>query len=304
MDPLSQVFSFLNVRASRCTRFEASGNWSYRFPEKPALKFGAVVRGACWIDFGAGPRHQLAPGDSFLISHGPSYVLANDESAFAEDGIAMFDWLNSSVARHQGDDTIIVAGSFTYDMSDADLLFDALPAFLLIPAQHPSAAIIRTTLHIITEELGSERIGAAMLADRLIDVLLVQVLRAALDQDGDEDFGWIGALTDNRIGKAIRAIHNDVAHPWSLEQLSKLVAMSRSAFSKRFRALAGHAPLEYVLCWRMRVARAKLREGISVAKIADDIGYSSESAFRHAFKRMYGNSPRKYWRETENSPLR
>jgi AraC-like DNA-binding protein len=297
MDPLSQVFSFLNLRASRCTRFEASGHWSYRFPAKPALKFGAVLRGACWIEFGTGERHDLVAGDSFLIADGPSYVLANDESQIPADGIAMFDWKHSDIARHQGDDTVLVAGSFTFDVSDADLLLEALPAFLLIPAQHPSASIIRSTLHIITQELGSMQIGATMLAERLVDILLVQVLRAALSQDGNKDFGWIGALTDPRMSKTIQTMHGDIAHPWSIEELCGLVAMSRSAFSKRFKALVGHAPLNYLVRWRMRVARNMLRQGTSVAVAAQNVGYASESAFRHSFKRLYGHAPRRYWQE-------
>lgn len=297
MDPLSQVFSLLNLRASRCTRFEASGNWSYRFPAKPALKFGALLRGACWIDFGSGQRHQLVAGDSFLIADGPGYVLANDEAAFPEDGIAMFDWDHSDVARHGGDDTIVIAGSFTFELSDADFLLDALPRFLLIPARHPAASIIRSTLHIITEEMGSTRIGAALLAERLVEILLVQVLRAALDQDRGQgqDFGWIAALTDPRIGKTIHLMHGDIAHSWCLEELCGLVAMSRSAFSKRFKALVGQAPLDYLLHWRMRVARNKLRQGMPVAMIATDVGYASESAFRHAFKRLHGHAPGRYW---------
>lgn len=221
-------------------------------------------------------------------------MLANDASLQPADGIAMFDWEHSDVARHQGTDTILVAGSFAFDMSDADLLLEALPRFLLIPPQHPSAAIIRATLHIITEELGSTQIGASMLADRLVDVLLVQVLRAALDQDGHQDFGWIGALTDPRIGKAIHLMHGDVAHPWPLEQLCASAAMSRSAFSKRFKALVGHAPLDYLLRWRMRVAGNLLRHGAPVARVAMDVGYASESAFRHAFKRRYGHAPGRY----------
>jgi AraC-like DNA-binding protein len=295
MDPLSQVFSLLNVRAARCTRFEASGNWSYRFPAKPALKFGAILKGECWMDFGEGPRHRLSAGDSFLLANAPSYVLANDEDAFPEDGLAMFDWAHSDVARHEGDDTVIVAGSFGFDTSDAELLLDALPRFLLIPGQHPSAAVIRTTLQIITPEIMGPQIGAAILTDRLVDVLLVLVLRAALDQDRDKDFGWIGALTEPRIGKAIGLMHHNIAHPWTLEMLCSAVAMSRSAFTKRFRSLVGRAPLDYLLHWRMRIARDLLRQGSSVAAAAHHVGYASESAFRNAFKRLYGHAPKRYW---------
>ncbi|WP_036026246.1 AraC family transcriptional regulator [Paraburkholderia dilworthii] len=299
MDALSQVFSLLNVRAGRCTRFEASGNWSYRFPAKPALKFGAIIRGECWMDFGDGSRHPLAAGDSFLLANAPSYVLANDERAFPEDGIAMFNWEQSDVAHHEGDDTILVAGSFSFETSDAELLLDSLPRFLLIPGQHPCASVIRSTLQIISTEIRGTQIGATIVTNRLVDVLLVQVLRAALDQDQGKDFGWISALTDSRIGKAIGLMHGNATHPWTLEMLSSAVAMSRSAFSKRFKSLVGLTPLDYLLRWRMRIARDLLRRGSMVAAVASQVGYSSESAFRHAFKRLYGHAPKRYWKEVE-----
>jgi AraC-like DNA-binding protein len=297
MDPLSQVLSLLNVRAARCTRFEASGRWSYRFPAK-ALKFGAVLRGECWMDFGDGNRHHLAAGDSFLLARAPAYVLANDEDAFTEDGIAVFDWEHSDLARHLGDDTILIAGSFDVDGADAALLLDALPTFLPVPGRHRSAAVIRATLQILAAEIAGTQIGAAVLRDRLVDVLLVQVLRAALEQDGGRDFGWLGALTDARIGKALSLMHGDPACPWTLERLCAAVAMSRSAFTRRFRSLVGMAPLDYLLRWRMRLARDGLRRGEGVAAVAARVGYASESAFRAAFRRVYGQGPGRYRQAT------
>ncbi|OPY96869.1 AraC family transcriptional regulator [Bradyrhizobium sacchari] len=295
-DPLSQVFSLLNVRAARCTRFEAGGNWSYRFPAKPALKFGAVIRGGCWIDFGGEAHHRLVAGDCFLLANAPAYVLANDGRLLPEDGIASFDWAQSDVARHAGSDTVLLAGSFGFEASDAGLLLDALPRFLLIPSRSPSAPIIHSTLGILDLEIRGTGIGAAVLTDRLADVLLIQVLRAALDQNAGEGLGWINALVDARIGKAIRLMHEDAAHPWTLDALSGAIAMSRSAFSKRFKSLVGLAPLDYLLRWRMRIARDLLRRGASVAATAAQLGYSSESAFGHAFKRVYGHAPKRYWR--------
>ncbi|WP_245330455.1 AraC family transcriptional regulator [Bradyrhizobium sp. AS23.2] len=297
LDPLSQVFALLDVRAARCTRFEASGNWSYRFPAKPALKFGAVIRGDCWIDFSDEAHHRLATGDCFLLANAPAYVLANDEGLVPEDGITTFDWTRSDVARHGGNDTVLLAGSFAFDASDAALLLDALPRFLLIPSRSPSASVIHSTLQILDLEIRGTQIGAAVLTDRLADVLLVQVLRAALDQSAGEGFGWISALVDTRIGKAIRLMHNDVARPWTLEALANAVAMSRSAFSRRFKSLVGLPPLDYLLRWRMRLACDQLRRGATISATASQVGYSSESAFGHAFKRVYGHAPKRYWRE-------
>lgn len=298
MDPLSEVFSQLNVRGARCTRFEASGQWSFRFPPKPALKFGAVMRGDCWIDFSDGHRHTLAAGDCFLLANAPSYILANHDLP-PEDGIAAFDWGQTDVARLGGDDTVLIAGAFSFEASDAELLLGSLPRFLLIPSVNTSATLVRSTLQILDVEIKGTQIGADILTDRLVDVLLVQVLRAALDQNKSEDYGWIGALTDPRIGMAIRMMHDDAAYPWSLDKLASAVAMSRSAFSKRFKSLVRLAPLDYLLRWRMRLARGLLRRGETVAAVALQIGYSSESAFGHAFKRVYGVAPRQYWRTIE-----
>jgi AraC-like DNA-binding protein len=299
MDPLSEVFSLINIRGARCTRFEASGRWSYRFPAKPAVKFGAVLAGDCWIDFGEGQRHQLAAGDCFLLANASSYVLANDDHILSEDGLAAFDWAQSDIARHEGNDTVLIAGTFSFEESDADLLLDSLPTFLLIPSRNASATVVRSTLAILDIEIKGTQIGAAVLTDRLVDILLVQVLRAALIQDDGDNLGWISALADPRIGRAIGLMHGNAAYPWSLETLAGSVAMSRSAFSKRFKSLVGLAPLDYLLRWRMRLARNALRRGSTVATVASKVGYSSESAFGHAFKRIYGIAPRRYWRTVE-----
>lgn len=299
MDPLSEVFSLINIRGARCTRFEASGQWSYRFPAKPAVKFGAVLAGDCWIDFGEGQRHQLAAGDCFLLANAPSYVLANDDHVLSDDGMSAFDWAQSDVARHEGNDTVLIAGTFSFEESDADLLLDSLPTFLLIPSRNASATVVRSTLAILDIEIKGTQIGAAVLTDRLVDILLVQVLRAALIQDDGDNLGWISALADPRIGRAIGLMHGNAAYPWSLETLAGSVAMSRSAFSKRFKSLVGLAPLDYLLRWRMRLARNALRRGSTVATVASEVGYSSESAFGHAFKRIYGIAPRRYWRTVE-----
>lgn len=299
MDPLSEVFSLINIRGARCTRFEASGRWSYRFPAKPAVKFGAVLAGDCWIDFGEGQRHQLAAGDCFLLANASSYVLANDDHILSEDGLAAFDWAQSDIARHEGNDTVLIAGTFSFEESDADLPLDSLPTFLLIPSSNASATVVRSTLAILDIEIKGTQIGAAVLTDRLVDILLVQVLRAALIQDDGDNLGWISALADPRIGRAIGLMHGNAAYPWSLETLAGSVAMSRSAFSKRFKSLVGLAPLDYLLRWRMRLARNALRRGSTVATVASEVGYSSESAFGHAFKRIYGIAPRRYWRTVE-----
>ncbi|WP_255556896.1 cupin domain-containing protein [Sodalis sp. dw_96] len=149
-----------------------------------------------------------------LPSNAPTYVLANDEHTTPEDGVAAFDWSQSDVARHEGDDTVLLAGSFSFEESDAALLLDSLPRFLLISAHIPSASVIRSTLEILDLEIRGTQIGAAVLTDRLADILLVQVLRSALDQVNGDNCGWISALADARMGKAIGMMHGNAAYPW------------------------------------------------------------------------------------------
>jgi transcriptional regulator GlxA family with amidase domain len=141
--------------------------------------------------------------------------------------------------------------------------------------------------------------GASLVTRRLADVLLVQALRAYFAIHGDDSAGWIGALTDPRIGAALNLMHGDVAHPWTIEELARAVGMSRSGFALRFKNLVGIPPLDYLLRWRMQLARDCLRRKATVASIAARLGYTSESAFGNAFKRIYGRAPKRYWSATE-----
>lgn len=292
MDALNDLFSGLSLRSARCTRFEASGSWSYRFPPKPAFKFGTVLRGECWMAFGGNRALHLHAGDAFVLADAPAYVLANNAELPPADGLASFDWAHSDIARYAGDDTVLFAGSFDFDTPEARLMLDSLPPFLRIPAGNPSTAVIHAGLRLVETELGSARLGASLLTKRLVDILMVQVLRAVLDQESGKGMGWIGALTDPRIGASLSLMHSDIAHGWTLDTLASAAAMSRSAFCRRFRTLVGQAPLDYLQHRRMAVARGLLRQGHSVAATAEDVGYASESAFRHAFKRLYGHGPK------------
>lgn len=120
-----------------------------------------------------------------------------------------------------------------------------------------------------------------------------------LDGNPSDDLGWVAALADAKIGMAIRLMHQDVAFPWTVDRLAYLVAMSRSGFSKRFKSLVRRAPLDYLLHWRMRLARDYLRKHETVSIIAAKLGYASESAFGNAFKHVFGHAPKRYWKHLD-----
>lgn len=304
-DALTDILSLLDVRSARCTRFEAGGRWAFRFPAKPALKFAAVLQGECWIVLpGEGP-HRLTAGDTFLLAEAPEYVLANDPDMTPEDGIASFDWEHSDLAHHGGSETALLAGSFVFEALHVRLLLDALPSFMLIPAQDPAALALRDLLAILDREIRTERMGTSLVTRRLAEVLLVQVLRAYAAGPGSAGSGWIGAAADPHIGAALDLMHGDVARRWTVDTLARAVGMSRSAFAAGFARKVGSPPLDYLLRWRMQVGREALRRGETVAAVAARVGYASESAFGNAFKRIHGTAPKRYWSSgdaSERSP--
>lgn len=125
--------------------------------------------------------------------------------------------------------------------------------------------------------------------------MLVQALRAYVSEYGDGSAGWIGALSDPQIGKALTLMHGDVAHGWTVGELASAIATSRSAFALRFKAMVGAAPFEYLRRWRMQLAKDALRrKACSVAALAAKLGYSSESAFGNAYKHTFGRSPKRH----------
>ena len=290
------MFSLLEIRTARCKRLEAAGAWALRFPAKPALKFAAVLRGECWI---ALPRQEpvaLRQGDTFLLANAPPYDLASKPGRTPEDGFAAFNGGRSTVARLGGDNTILISGEFVFEAGNAQVLLDALPTFVHIPAGAPAAAVLRDTLLLLDTEILGDQMGRSLMMRRLADIALVQVLRAHVAEHRAGSARWIGALTDHRIGTALSCIHQRPGHRWTVGELATVAGMSRSGFAQRFRELVGSPPLEYLLRWRMERARDALRRhDTSLRQIAFDAGYASESAFGYAFKRVFGCGPRQYW---------
>lgn len=292
-DPLGDVFSLVEVENLRCTRLEADGRWALHFPAKPLLKFVAVVRGECWVILAGQEPRPVRAGDVFLLIDPPGYVVASEIDASPIDGSPLFH--DSDVARLGGDATILLGGGFTAAADDAGLLLDVLPDFLLIPAADPAAEMLRATVAMMDGELRRSEMGADVVVQRLADILVMQALRAhAATQDGD-DLGWVGALGDRHIGLALRLIHRDPGRDWTVASLAAESGLSRSGFALRFKQKVKRSPLEYLRWWRMQRARILLKRGdIQVAGIAERLGYESESAFRTAFRRTFGRSPKRY----------
>lgn len=303
MDPLSDVFSLLKVESVLSARLEAVGSWAMRFPGYRHIKFGGVIDGSFWLwATGAAEPVKLEAGDFYLLTDGLPYCTASDPGIETVDGPDVF-------ATHRGPDGIVrygdgeerviaTGGRFTFDNDMSDILLKLLPPRLHIRAGSPSAKPLRAALDLLGFETEIIRPGTGVMATSLANIVLVQILRAYLASD-QHPAGWLGALADTKIGSALRMMHGDVARRWKVEDMASGVGMSRTIFTERFKTLTGLPPLEYLIRWRMVVARNALRNGDkSLSSIAASIGYGSDSAFSSAFKRAFGRSPSSYRTES------
>jgi AraC-like DNA-binding protein len=288
-DPLSDVFTILKLRSARCTRLEAGGDWAVTFPSQARMKFVAVLRGDCWITLPDCPPQRLGTGDTFLLTQSP-YTMASGPGVTPIHGMDLYGG-GQDLARLGGNETAMLGGGFVFDSGNARMMIDALPRFMLIAADKPGAPMLHHTLAMLDLELAQSGMGAMLMAQRLAEILLIQALRAYVSEHGASAAGWIGALCDAQIGQALKLMHNNVAHRWTVAELASAVAMSRSAFALRFKTIVGTAPLEYLRRWRMQLAE-DLGHGVPVATMAARLGYSSESAFGNAYKRAFGRSPK------------
>jgi AraC-like DNA-binding protein len=306
MDPLSQVLELLDLRAASPSRLEAGGRWALSFPGHQHLKIGAVVAGECWlIPENAEPQH-LAAGDCYLLASRHPFTAASDELAAGSvpsHTVLPSPWPTPAYYQTTPDDparTILISGSLSFDDTAAALLLDWLPPVSRIAAGSYRATVVAPALRLLADETAGNAPGSAVMRKELTCILFIEVLRALLEAGESPDpasHGWLAALGDRQIGAALALIHSDPARRWTVAELAAAVRMSRSSFALRFRALVGLPPLDYLVRWRIQLAARALRStDRTVAAIGAGLGYSSESAFSNAFKRVRGQPPSRYRR--------
>lgn len=292
LDPLSDVLYVLGAAVTRHTRIEAAGDWALSFPSVDRLKFVALLSGQSWLLVPDEPPQFLSAGDVCLI--GPTnYAIASDPARMPTDGRVLYEAPEKDVARINGDDTIAIGGTVTFAGTNADFLLDMLPDFIVIPQNVSASGAIMTVLTLMSREIERDLPGREIVSARLADILLVEAIRTHAAHVGPGDMGWLGAMLDTRLGRALSALHGDVAHPWTVAELGGIAGMSRAAFSAEFTRRVGQPPLSYLRTWRLTKARAALKKDhATVADVADAVGYRSQSAFSQAFRRAFGASPK------------
>ena len=296
-DPFSDILKLTNAETFVSGGFTAGGSWAIRFPSPDKIKFFALVKGNCWLRIdGQHESVRVEEGDVFLLSAQRSFVLASDLAVVPVDATGLFTGTVYRTAKlGDGGDCVQIGGHVRLDPSSGGLLADVLPPLIHVKAASPRAKVLRWLLDQLVREPASELPGASLASAQLAQLLFVHILRAHLETSGLLVTGWLRAVGDKRLAPALRLMHAEPGRAWQLAELAKAAAMSRTTFAHHFKTAAGVAPLTYLTEWRMRLAERVLREeNTPVSALAGQLGYTSESAFSNAFKRVTGNAPKRY----------
>jgi len=296
MDPLSAVLSTLQPQSALFAGLQAGRDWALSFPPPDGIKFNAVVEGRCWLSVaGMADAISLDAGDCFLLTQPLAFALASDPNLPTTPAAPLYAVAPTGIARHGSADAFfLVGGRFTF-ATNARLLFEGLPPVIVIRQDSEPASLLRWTLPLLARELAQPAPGSELTVRQLGQLMLVQALRLHLSDTRQSFPSWLRVLADSQLAPAIRAIHADPARRWTVAELAATARMSRSTLALKFKLSAGLGPLEYLTRWRMLLATTALTHGQqTISAIAAQLGYLSDSAFSHAFRRVLGQSPRAY----------
>jgi AraC-like DNA-binding protein len=298
-DPLGDALHFLRMSGTFYCRSEFSAPWALALPPfKDRVMFHIVTSGRCWLEVAGAESRLLQSGDFALVPHGEGHQLASERGVPAAK---LFDLPREQIGeryeilRHGGGGvaTRVICGVVGFDDPAARRLIALLPKVIVVDSWHtPEVEWIQSTLRFMASEASELRPGGETIITRLADILVIQAIRSWIAKDPAAQTGWLAALRDRQIGRAIALIHRDAARAWTLDSLASDIGMSRSAFAARFTELVGEPAMHYLARWRMNIALRWLNEdNAPIAELASRLGYESEAAFSRAFKRFIGISP-------------
>lgn len=308
VDPLSDLIRLAELRTGVSGELRASGAWALRMPPPEGLKFFAVLRGQAWLQLEGGEPLQLGPGDVVVLNWQRTLLLASDLAAPEQDVSVLFraaldDSRSPVVTLGDGSEFHQIGGHVQVDAERGQPLAEVLPPLIHLRGDAPQAPVLRWLVERLVQERGAAQSGHVLMTEQLAQILFLQALRIHLARDEQVPPSWLRAMSDERLQPALRRMHEQPGRDWQLGELASAAAMSRTSFAVRFKELAGVSPLAYLTQWRMQLARRALRrDPRPFGAWCTDLGYASESAFSHAFKRVTGLSPAQY-RARGSTPL-
>jgi AraC-like DNA-binding protein len=303
MDAVAGLLDGPRARGAFLLRSLLDPPWSMRIADEAPLCLIAITRGEAWLLPEDGEGLRLSPGDVAVIRGPDPYTLADDpgtapqvvilpgQQCVTPDGheVPLMSWMgvrtwgNSTVGS-----TVILNGTYELEGEVSQRLLGALPPLLVLPADVWQSPLVG----LLAEEIVKDHPGQEAVLDRLLDLLLIAVLRAWFARPDAEAPAWYRAYSDPIVGQALRLIHNDPAHPWTVAELAAEAGVSRAALARRFTELVGEPPMKFLTDWRLSLAADLLLEpGATIGSVAYQVGYASPFALSNAFKRVRGISP-------------
>lgn len=317
VDLLSDVLAMVRLTGALIYRVDIHAPWGVA--AHPTLKkfarvlpsgtnqimgFHVVLDGACWVRHDDAAWKPLHAGEAVVMTRGDPHGLCDAPGRKLVpmidllDGREVLDVRHARIGDPAGRPTRLLCGFLGCDRHAFEPLFHALPASFIVSLGASLDALVR---YAVTDAL-DDRPGAASLRVRLAELLFTETLRLHMHTMPADASGWLAALRDPLVGRALHALHAEPCRPWTVEALAGAVASSRSCLATRFREMIGEPPMHYLAGLRMQLAAQHLqRRTCSVAAVAEAVGYESSAAFQRAFKRSFG-APPATWRRNVRTP--
>jgi AraC-like DNA-binding protein len=307
MDAVAGLLDGPRAREAFLLRSSLDPPWSLRIQDDAPLTLVALVRGEAWVvpDAGDGPV-LLRAGDVAVIRGPEHYTVADDpatppqavihpgQRCATPDGrelermheLGVRTWGNAADGA-----TVLLTGTYQLDGEVSGRLLRALPPLLVLRDDEWDCPVIP----LLADEIVKDAPGQEAVLDRLLDLLLIAVLRAWFARPEGEAPGWYRAYADPVVGRALRMLHNNPARRWTVAALADATGVSRAGLARRFNDLVGEPPMTFLTGWRIALAADLLREpGATLGSVAYQVGYGSPFALSTAFKRVRGISPQRH----------
>ncbi|MDR7150769.1 AraC-like DNA-binding protein [Hydrogenophaga palleronii] len=296
VDPMAEVIALLKPRAVYSKVISGAGAWAVRYSAFGQPSFCTMLQGQCVLAVHQQPPVTLEAGDFVLMPATPGFTLSSPEPAvpvFLDPSATQGTVGELRHGRQTGDaDVRMLGGYFEFDSPDAALLVSLLPVLLHVRGVESLSLLVK----LVRDESLQARPGRELVLARLVEVLLIEALRSHPQDHAPP--GLLRGLADARVAVGLRLMHGAPAHTWTVDALAREAALSRSTFFERFSRAVGLPPMEYLLVWRMALAKDLLsRTGMAIAEVAERVGYGSASTFSTAFSRHVGLPPGRYARQ-------
>lgn len=299
MDALSTILEATRLRSVVYSKFPLSAPWGLDVVKDENSQFWRLVSGSCTVGSPDGRVIELAEGDLVFVPHGSAHWIADRSTSlrmpspeFVKVRRAGIQVFNSGGAV-----TTLIAGHFEFDYQPLHPFLKDLPPIIHIKQYvTENQLLLKQVTQIMLEELNNERPGSSVMLKCLSEIMFINIIRTYLEQAVPNN-GFLSALNDTRISKALKLIQDSPQNDWTLESLASEIGMSRSVFFNQFKKLVHETPLSYLTNWRIRQSQKLLMtDNSNISQIAAKVGYQSEAAFNRMFKSKTGQTPAVYRR--------